>query len=445
MTVQSHANSAGSRRPRPNQATLLTEKFWLLTIAVFLAAAPVVHVVLGLAYDGQFIGFYSIVRKNWWPTIIMECCLIVMAFVRGFSLMDFWRRLPPLARMGLGLWLSSIMIATLLAPYSLAIGVSNGSIWLIHILFGASLWHMINTHRPTPSAFFFAVLSRNIPVFAAITASFIFLFVVLKDPESHDLVKMTPGFSHLRHWGQFALPALSILAVWLLHKENQRHLTLQYMLYCGLVAFIFWSGHRGIIVSHVMTLLLLPAIFPALRNPLKIVIQIAAFGSSAAVSLLLTRPDHHAYHALGRLFSPQSSVRNYSSGRTEFWQEAVEMIMARPWGYGGGQYRYISEMAQGYYNHPHNVVLQTAIDWGVLATCALIVLLFAITARIWRARHAKGPAMIAAASLFIGTLFWACIDGALYYPVLISYFICACVFICADTSYHINRRTSSPL
>ena len=136
------------------------------------------------------------------------------------------------------------------------------------------------------------------------------------------------------------------------------------ILLVGIVA----SGSRFTLVLTVLTLLYLG--IAEKRGKVSYLIVLGLIISGGYV--LLTGSTR----GFGRIFS---IFRNSSTlmGRFLYWEDALSMILKRPWGMGYYGFFYLQQVEQtGVYTTKfvHNDWLQTALDYGVIALILLVVL-----------------------------------------------------------------------
>jgi O-antigen ligase len=74
----------------------------------------------------------------------------------------------------------------------------------------------------------------------------------------------------------------------------------------------------------------------------------------------------------------ETNLNELSSGRVEIWQWAIAAIKEQPW-FGHGLYGFYfleaRKASEFIYDHPHNSLLQMAVEWGIPASLALISIL----------------------------------------------------------------------
>lgn len=422
-SAQDHAKNCGMQRA-------------LGLLLLMLAATPVIHVIGGIASGNQATPFHLMIRSYWTPTLFIECITIIYAILKGVSFGGFFKALPSMAKAALGVWIAGIVISSLFPAQSLSMATHKSAIWMIHILFAASVWHLAcclnkDAFRRQANQFAIAVVSS-----AALTMTILIFYLVWAgSPSSFNLVSETPGFSNIRHWGQFLLPALAVMAGLSFTSATKKNNIYTSIFYIALLTIGLWSGHRGVVISLLAGTILMFVFFPIVRSTTSIFKQAACWTGATTASLLISFPANSAYHAVGRIFRPlktQEGLNSYSSSRVEFWNEAIYLILNRPLGYGGDHYRWIAPMARETFNHPHNVILQMAFDWGLLGVSGFAMLAMTVALPLWRRRETMSELGIIACFVAMVIAIWSMIDGALYYPMGICFFICAVAFALRD-------------
>jgi putative inorganic carbon (hco3(-)) transporter len=236
-------------------------------------------------------------------------------------------------------------------------------------------------------------------------------------PEAGDF---TPGFSNIRHFNHVetvGLPLLALLYVLSPKSSRLRALTI-------IPAAVWWAvllatGGRGTAIGllagvAVVLVLRRRAALPLLRAlVLACVAGIAVYTLFfVALPVMAGRPP---FGEAGSLI--QRTVADPSSGRTLLWKLAVELIAAHPWlGVGPLHFaHYGAKLNLG--AHPHDWVLQIAVEWGVPALLALCTAIgFALRA-LWRAGQSVGVKDTESQNMFSA---WLLIGVAILVDGLVS-------------------------
>jgi O-antigen ligase len=121
------------------------------------------------------------------------------------------------------------------------------------------------------------------------------------------------------------------------------------------------------------------------------------------------------------MVTSSTQARDPSSGRVKMWLGTIQSIFDHPiFGIGESQFRVLVPASGWAYNHPHNIVLQVALQWGLVgAACyfpigAIILVHFQRTAR--RMGTAALPAYLTVMSLLVYSMY----EGTLYHPYPIA-------------------------
>lgn len=256
-----------------------------------------------------------------------------------------------------------------------------------------------------------------------------------------DWIGQLPGAPNVRNLGY---EAVVVAVIGSLYRPAGASAAVTLLLRAAAVAawwLIFWSGGRGALLATVATLLvaLLAAAPGGRRRQLAEVLLLMAIG--AALSLLHTPPNpaFGFWRAIG--FDPSAdgmAASDVSTGRFAIWSESVRAIGAHPLlGIGEGRMKTQFVSAMGTYAHPHNVILQAPLAWGLPAGA---VFLFAVTLPLWRAGRRvaarasiTAPATAAAAAALVLTAH-ALLDGTLYHPrPVVMFLVAAAVALTAPT------------
>jgi len=238
-----------------------------------------------------------------------------------------------------------------------------------------------------------------------------------------DAQELFPGFSNVRFFGHvqtMLLPLLVLPALWWGCTALQRTLWL-------IVPSLWWalaiaSGTRGSWVALLvgMTAALVAArlrAWPWLR--LQMISMLA--GAVLYAIFVLGVPEWLARPAafLHRDSADLVSLR----GRDLLWGLSLDWLAVHPW-LGLGPMHFAGRLTE-LASHPHNAVLQWAVEWGAPAA-ALLTLFFAYAGLrfFWSARRrlphlpeADAPVTIALLAALTGAAAQAMVDGVLVMPV----------------------------
>lgn len=242
------------------------------------------------------------------------------------------------------------------------------------------------------------------------------LFALRNDPDFNWL-RVGFGVSHVRHLSYFGVLAAGAGCGFAAYRQQGPTWNLAMTGIAIGSALCFWSGSRagaGAVVLTGMVAVLLGESGRRIRAATGIV---AGLGIGATLSLIWIPP--HAMWGLPRILGVVQrgggSLGEVITNRDVLWYEAIRLIRDHPLiGYGEGQFRYLSR-AGWIANHPHDVILQFLVQWGLLGTLAMAVIVWrAVPAEVRRLRKPLPrslPALCGLLALGIEAL----VDGPLFY------------------------------
>ncbi|WP_197055114.1 O-antigen ligase family protein [Alcanivorax nanhaiticus] len=183
-------------------------------------------------------------------------------------------------------------------------------------------------------------------------------------------IALLDGFNNVRWFGQFqalSLPLIASLAVSL-----RRTVTVSAVF---VLLIVWWLGifvgeSRGAWLAVVFVMLVMA--LPHLGNRALLRVMLVSGGVGLVCYLVLFQliAPKLGMHDSGR---EVSTLLGTSSGRSRLWLHSLLQIAERPWfGWGGMAFageRLISE------GHPHNLFMQIAYEWGLLALFGVLILL----------------------------------------------------------------------
>jgi O-antigen ligase len=388
-----------------------------------LASLPVLNALLTMPSDGTFATWQMVTRQFWLVAQIFEIATILFALSRGCSIAAQLKSLTKPVKALVLLWMINVALATIFANEPAA-ALLSGVKWVIHGLFAISFWYLSRDWPANWATTFSNLFSTGTGAFALVVISFVLTVGI---GSNYDWISSLPGFPHMRHPGYFLLPAIA-LSTWMVFKSKGASGHLHAALLAINFGFAIWIGSRGPFLVYAVLLVPALLIFIKVFRSNRI-----ASGASVMVALcvgvLLSQsipsPDNNTFNALSRFTGTQNqSIDEFSSRRTEFWNQTINAILQQPWiGHGGNQFREQIPIAQNTFNHPHNSVLQFAYEWGPVGAFSLIALLAILafhSVKATMARPEENLGMFFAASAMA---LFSLIDGGLYYNLPIMLFL----------------------
>ena len=327
-----------------------------------------------------------------------------------------------------GAWLLWSTLAALLASHVEA-AVLRQAEWLLHGAAAACLWAFLSAHPHWRAHVPKAIVAGFILYGAAIAA----FLLQIPDPHHFPWLKAMLGFRNIRHFSAYAAIALIAALAPLLTGETPDRRMLWRTCAQMVVpwAFLFWSGGRGAFIAVVLSLAVMTVLRRVPRPGRLWGLALATALLGLTISIPFT-PPHGSYGVL-RLASDLvegESANDYSSGRLELWQQALGMVAAHPvFGLGPDNYAHTPRGASEAFEHPHNAVLQSALEWGIpglLLACAGLGMTMLAAGRSL-ARRADAPAL-AGFGIALMLFMLSMVAGALYYglSVMMCLFCLAC-------------------
>jgi O-antigen ligase len=327
-----------------------------------------------------------------------------------------------------GAWLLWSTLATLLATH-VEVAVLRQTEWLLHGAAAASLWAFLCTY-PHWRAHVPKAIVTGFILYGAIAGAFL---LHIPDPDHFPWLKAMLGFRNIRHFSAYAAIALIAAMAPLLTRgtPDRRVLwrTLSQMV--APWAFLFWSGGRGAFIGVVAALAVMTILKLLPRPGRTWGLALATALVGLTISIPFTPP--HGSYGVFRLANDLvdgESVNDYSSGRLELWHQAAGMVARHPaFGLGPDNYAHTPRGASEAFEHPHNAVLQSALEWGIpglLFACAGLGMTV-LTAGRALALRAEAPAL-AGFGIALILLTLSMVAGALYYglSVMMCLFSVAC-------------------
>jgi O-antigen ligase len=280
-----------------------------------------------------------------------------------------------LAVPGTGGWLFLVwwVMGVVSVVFSLypALSAARQAEWMTHILFGFILWHYLRRNRTAEVYLLWAI-----PLGFLLVGLFeVGYWFHLDNPQSHDWCNGTPFFVHIRHFGFYAMTGLIFCCTPFIAGSDRfgrsRHVaTVLGMTLCW--AFLVWTGGRAAIGSAVVALAGILMLLPRRDRVSFAVIGIASATVGAWVATFFEVQSFctGVQSMADRTFGP-----SFLTGRMEIWRSALAPMKGFRWLVGLGPDTYAFMPEKGWVNHPHSILVQFIVDWGVIGAVSMLVLL----------------------------------------------------------------------
>ena len=151
----------------------------------------------------------------------------------------------------------------------------------------------------------------------------------------------------------------------------------------------------------------------------------------------------------GFIFRSKDSL-SYTLGRTNLWKYGYIIFLESPYfGKGPGGFTmtahndFFAQKSYGdllikdnlVHNHPHNFIIQFLVEWGIIGTLLIFILLIklSINSLKYFFKFKKYNLLISGLSI-IGLTSHALVDGALYHATCTFYFVLSLSILCSEIS-----------
>lgn len=384
---------------------------------IIVLSAPLLFAIM--SWDlSQSAGNVSILKFFSVPVLFAEFLVVLCAHASGFGFRDLWALLPRRAALGAAA-LFLLAGASLLRPGpGTIIGLLELASWCLHGLFGLSCYAILTRSAgasgETDRQLWAGIAAALLPFCVLVIA---FAVRALSVPD-FDWGHFGLASTNVRHLGYYSLVGAT-LSIGLAVTAGGRCQMMLWILAAGiLLGLSIWSGSRGPLAAFAMSLV---AGAMLLRRARRLrLFAIAAGGVLVAVPIAAIWTPPAPQYGLARIVGSigperQQSVDALSSGRVTLWKRSGEAIAKRPL-FGHGQGRFRRALADNAFNHPHNVMLQTAFQWGAVGAALFLALLLWALTKAGKAAWKSGERALPPIMMIAGLLTMSLYDGAMFYP-----------------------------
>ncbi len=349
------------------------------------------------------------------PFVLCEGLVICWALRRGLELRQLALRLPLDCRIAavlliIGVWGSTLLVSRV-PSISLAIAVST----MLHLLFGASVFHLVRRTTRRSIDRFVAGLGGGLIALAMLTAwRFLMPPPLAQIPGGFiEWNSSLPGFISVRHFGSWTGAITAILAMRALQRSRDGAWSWRELLYLLAATMTVWSGTRAAVLA--ITLSCAIAVVGRQLPALRVIGRLALLTGIAVVIAWLLAPNDDGAFFLFRTGDASGSAESFTSGRITLWAATFDAWLRAPW-FGWGSGSTFWEVYTGWpHTQPHNFVLQFLISWGLVGTCGALWLLGRATVAAHRLASASPSLWPLNAGLY-ALLIMALLEGMLHYP-----------------------------
>jgi exopolysaccharide production protein ExoQ len=351
------------------------------------------------------------------PFVLAEIFVICWAVMRGMEIRQIVARLPRDCLIAgriflIGLWCSSLLISKIPAT-SLVISIS----FMIHLLFGFAVYHLISTAKKEVLDQLSSGLAMGLVALALVTA-----WRFLLPPPAWTVPggviewqAALPGFISVRHFGSWTGAIAAIFAAILIRRRDESAFGWHDLAFLIAVGLTIWSGTRAAIFAMAVSCAILVAgtrSFPSLR----VIGRLCILTGIAACLAWLLIPYNDQNFFLFAVDDSYATSNQLTSGRIEMWIATYHKWLQAPWfGWGSGSTFWEVRALGWTHTQPHNFVLQFLISWGVVGACGAFWLLGRAVIGAHR-RTLATPELWPMLTGLYALLVMACLEGMLHYP-----------------------------
>lgn len=334
----------------------------------------------GLVFRTYYVSLQSVpwelARQLGLPFVGAEMIVIYLALRRGMNIDEIWRGLPPVPRHSLTVFLALFWIGAAFFSEMGAFAMTQNLIMLVHLLFGAALYHLLTPIDRSGTRGMAKWLAVGLSIFCVMTAfAFIYHPPLSSMPDNQIVWQFAiPGFISVRLFGAFCGALFCfILAQLLQDEEHDENTVYQYLWLTLAAAMMIWSGTRAAVVGSFAAI----AIFGFVHQlrPKKISTAFAIAGSIGVATIFaVSLVPYGDGTFLVVAPADTAQLENVSGGRLSYWTAVWEAYRTVPY-FGAGPFAPFWILPEGQATHvqPHNIILQFLISWGVFATVAALL------------------------------------------------------------------------
>ena len=208
---------------------------------------------------------------------------------------------------------------------------------------------------------------------------------------------------------------------------------------------------RGTIIAILVTYLILCALL--LVNKKKFINEFIIFIFSICISILLAQIIFHIFSSDDFFFRKEGTLLD-TFDRIELWKYGYIIFLESPY-FGKGPGGFVVAAYNDFYtqksygnmlinnsfthNHPHNFIIQFMVEWGIVGTSLIFMLLITLCIRSLKNffKFKNNNLLIPGLSI-IGLISHGLVDGALFHATFTFYFVLSTSILCSEISKKIN-------
>lgn len=283
--------------------------------------------------------------------------------------------------------------------------------WIIHVLFFVALVTFFQTVERDEAGKIWLILG-----IVALLHVAAFLIAWLGWPEQIK-PKTLVAFGHVRHLGYLVAPAAAVMAVHFIARNDAPLISLA--CFSAAALYLFFTGSRGgaiALLGGVAAAGIYLAWHRQAINSQRSLVLLGVTGLIMATAQSLPALPWGTILDRGGAAVNQTGLEMLA-GRDQVWRFIVDAISAN-WllGYGPALMNEIPGYDGPEFYHPHSIVLQLLVHWGVAGTSIILAFLVSFAPNVWQALRRR-PGLSALPVTILSTMaIHSLIDGNLFYP-----------------------------
>jgi O-antigen ligase len=398
---------------------------------ILVGFAPIFMIILPWDIGPEMNPYRGLMRGLSLSVTLLELTFVLLAIIRGFSIISTVRRMPEWSKAGISLSLALILFGAVYSAKSPILALIGFAKLVTHALFFFAVIDRIKLWQSKQLDRLWAVIGIGL---IAYWAAWLTIFWVIP-PAPSDWLLLVPGVTNVRSLGFFALAGFfagMATASGDAHHNRRVQYLLGLTISVAALVMVIWTGSRGGLLAILSGLGFLLLADHRLRLWLA---KFSALGLLLAMIISLPLPVVHPSYGGERIISsstPTNKGTEITSGRREMWENTAKKISEKPLtGWGVEQFAISGPEQTLGYKQPHNMILQLLFSTGLLGALAALLIIAPFLPMI--NRNLSTPHRRAAWGYFIGALTFGLIDAAFYYTYPVMVFLVALAILLTPT------------
>ncbi|WP_342071493.1 O-antigen ligase family protein [Yoonia algicola] len=342
------------------------------------------------------------------PTTLAQIAFIfVVALQVGIK--NLFAPMSPIQRGLIGVLVVYVLFVSFTSPVPSSALLAPS--WVVHIFFFVALISFFSRADPDRIEIIWTIVGLT-----ALLHVCAFLIAWAVWPEEIRQFRL-PAFDNIRHLGYFLAPAAAMAAVQFVVRRDKALCPL--LCFAAAVFYILYTGSRGGTVAVAAGLTVAGVFMVWYRQqvqPSRVVALLVITCIAIVISELLPSLPWKPVFGRGVDAISQTGTQMLS-GRREVWTFAAIAIQQNwLWGYGPAIMGQIPEYQGLPYRHPHNIVLQVLLHWGLIGTMLILGAFMSFIPNVMSALRRQPALALVPLSLIATMCIHAIVDGGLFYP-----------------------------